>query len=321
MADERPSERKAKLRDMRAIRMRMVDPQLDKHPIRRIRRSKALPDLTGKRIACCGRNQKRAALLFDVVLSMTTLADRDNPDYDEMPDWVAADALTAYEKFFSKAARMVRSRQARAMPLEFDLVTWQAVERDAYLAELARIFRVQGAAAAAVDLEYPGVLLTPSTPPSAFGISGALRCIPVAIERELSWKLVHEFRRDEEARQKYRDLHLWLEHGLAAESEQHAADMIGQKFDDYRWAIRKHGLTTKLEAISSILASGALLPATSRAVSELATVDGRVAALVGAAFAALGITAWVGKRAVDLENLKRGENREIAYLYEVTKLE
>jgi len=42
-------------------------------------------------------------------------------------------------------------------------------------------------------------------------IQGALNTIPVVVEQELQWKQILEFRKDSDAKHKYRDLHLWLE--------------------------------------------------------------------------------------------------------------
>jgi len=43
-------------------------------------------------------------------------------------------------------------------------------------------------------------------------------------------------------------------------------------------------------------------------------------AIAGGVLALGGATAWIAKRSLELEDLKRGQHREIAYLYDINKL-
>ena len=78
----------------------------------------------------------------------------------------------------------------------------------------------------------------------AIAYEGALNNIPIVSAGNMSWDHVIEFKNDPEAARKYRDLRLWLRSGLNAQSVEHATDIIAQKIEDYRWAIKKHGLQT-----------------------------------------------------------------------------
>lgn len=151
-------------------------------------------------------------------------------------------------------------------------------------------------------------------------LQGVLNNVPVVLEQQLTWAQILEFRTDLEARRKYRNLHLWLTEAAHFQSEQHASDLIYQKLEDYRWAIRKHGLRTAVEAISSFVSLSAVVPPAAGLAANavgLSTLEG---ALAGGALAAAGAAAWIAKRLLDLEDIKRGVNREVAYLYALQKL-
>jgi len=148
---------------------------------------------------------------------------------------------------------------------------------------------------------------------------GVFNNIPVVIEEKLTWLEVVEFRKDPEARRKYRDLHLWLA-SLKIDSEQQATDLIAQKLDDYRWSIKKHGLATSIETISSLVSLSAIVPPMGGLAADAMQLDPVLGAIAGGSLAVTGATAWVAKRLLNLEDIKRGKNREIAYLYDIQSL-
>ncbi len=149
---------------------------------------------------------------------------------------------------------------------------------------------------------------------------GVLNNVPVVIEQDLTWHQVLEFRRDAEARRKYRDLHIWLQQQMKVESEQHVTALIAQRLEDYRWAIRKHGLKSSLEAISSFVSLSSIVPPAGILVAAQMGITPVAGALVGGALAVAGATAWIAKRLLDLEDIKRGQHREVAYLYALQRL-
>lgn len=149
---------------------------------------------------------------------------------------------------------------------------------------------------------------------------GVLNNIPVAIEQELTWAQIFEFRSDKESRRSYRDLHLWLEAGLKTESERQATDVVAQKLEDYTGAIKKHGIRTRLEAISSFISLSAVVPPAAGVAATALNLEPTIGAVAGGVLALVGAGAWVGKRLLDLEDLKRGEHREVAYIYRMQTL-
>jgi hypothetical protein len=109
------------------------------------------------------------------------------------------------------------------------------------------------------------------------------------------------------------ELHLWLESSLHAESELQAREIIDQKISDYRWAIKKHGIKTRIEIITSTLGLGAIVPSVAKAVTAGAVLGPVYGMVAGSGIAVAGVIAWATKRYLELEDIKRGENREIAY--------
>lgn len=146
---------------------------------------------------------------------------------------------------------------------------------------------------------------------------GALSNIPLVAAGATPWEQILAFRSDPEAMRKYRDLRLWLRAGLKAESAQHTADIIGQKIDDYRWAIERHGLQTSLGALKTVFdwkESKLTLAATGFAVAMGGPVWG---AMAGGLSIAMQVGAWLTERRLDAKDISRGPNREVAILYDI----
>lgn len=146
---------------------------------------------------------------------------------------------------------------------------------------------------------------------------GALSNIPLVAVGSASWDHILAFRSDAEAVRKYRDLRLWLRAGLKAESAQHAADIIGQKIEDYRWAIERHGLQTTLGAFKTIFDWKESKLAVA-AAGIAAAAGGPVWAIIaGGLSIAMQVGAWLAERRLDDKDIVRGPNREVAILYDV----
>lgn len=187
-----------------------------------------------------------------------------------------------------------------------------------YLRGPLLLYRASHPRASIVPINYDvGTAVLPSGTDEVY--QGVLHNLPVVLEDALTWSHVVEFRQDPEARRKFRDLHLWLE-SLDGRSERQAADLIGQKIEDYRWAIKKHGLATAIQGISSFVSLGAIVPAAGGFAAEAARISPAWGAAVGGALAVAGASAWVGKRLLDRQDAVRGAHREVAYLFDVQNL-
>ena len=159
-------------------------------------------------------------------------------------------------------------------------------------------------AAAGQDLAYEAVLSR----------------VPIVIEEGLTWDQVLEFRRDKESVRKYRDLHLWIQTALSSTTPQAIDDLVGQKLDDYTWAIRKHGLSTRLSAVTSLItAAGAGIPI-GGIIAHLTHIDPVLGSASGVALSLLSGAAWVAQRKLELYDTQRGAGRELAYVYDINRL-
>lgn len=151
------------------------------------------------------------------------------------------------------------------------------------------------------------------------GYQGALNNIEVVDDSKLNWEQVLQFRSDKEAARKYRALRCWLREALSGKSINEATDIIGSKLDNYDWAIKKHGMKTTTSAIKQILN-----PKTIAALSGGATaaifLGGPVAgALAGGLAIGARILTWGAERKLELEDIKRGQDSEVAIIYEVNR--
>jgi hypothetical protein len=153
----------------------------------------------------------------------------------------------------------------------------------------------------------------------ALAFQAALLNLPVVVEHALPWAQVLAFRADKEATRKYRDLRLWLRSGVSASTLSEAVDLIAQKVDDYTWAIRKHGLETRLGSFSSVLnwqSAGSAVVAASAA----GAAGGPLWAALGGGLVLFSeISAYVVKRNLLARSISRGPHREVALLYDAQK--
>jgi hypothetical protein len=154
---------------------------------------------------------------------------------------------------------------------------------------------------------------------TAIAYEAALNNLPVVRHDQVSWEQILEFRKDAEATGKYRDIRLWLQQGLAANSVAHASDIISQRIDDYAWAIHKHGLTTITGAITQVFdwkKSAVTVAATGVAMS----IGGPLWATIATGLMLSGqATVWIAEQRLKLEETRRGQNREVALLYDAKK--
>ncbi len=139
-------------------------------------------------------------------------------------------------------------------------------------------------------------------------------------ESALSWGQVLDFRRDAEARKKYRRLVRWIDTEIAARSPQETRDLIAIRLDDYGWAMKKHGLQAAIGSLSSIL-DPRFLGGISATVAASAVAGGPTwAAIAGTGISVGRVLLTLGTAYVDGIDERRKTNYEVAYLYDVGKL-
>jgi len=150
-------------------------------------------------------------------------------------------------------------------------------------------------------------------------LSAAISNVAMVNERDLSWEQIIEFRKDAEARVKYRRFVRWVDAELRSKSPKEVEDLIAIRLDDYEWALRKHGLKTLIGNLSCLL-DPKFLGGTSATVTAAAVAGGGIwAALAGASLAIGKVVLNFGTAAIDGLEQRRQDNYEVAYVHEVKK--
>jgi hypothetical protein len=152
---------------------------------------------------------------------------------------------------------------------------------------------------------------------SHFVLFTAIIDIALVDEASLSWEQVIEFRKDAEARTKYRRLVRWIDTELQSHSPSEVGDLVAFRLDDYEWALRKHGISTLLGSISSLLDPKFIGAASAVVAATTLSSEKQWGALMGLSIA-------VGKAAVTFGTTKlaaiqerRANNYEVAYIHEI----
>jgi hypothetical protein len=139
-------------------------------------------------------------------------------------------------------------------------------------------------------------------------------------EETLTWEQVHEFRRDAEARTKYRRLVRWIEAELRTRSPDEVRDLLAIRLDDYEWAMKKHGLKALMGSLSCLLDPKFLVGVSAAVTAGAVAGDSAWAALAGASLTVGRALLSFGTTYVDSIDERRKDNYEIAYLHEIQRL-
>lgn len=149
-----------------------------------------------------------------------------------------------------------------------------------------------------------------------------LSTLPIPVEQNLEWEQVLEFRADTVARTKYRAFVHWLDEKMVGRSFSFIQDAIHLRHYEYKRALRKHGIQTKVGVLERVISKKGLLGrvADLGAAAVSAVAGERVlAALFGLGTLALGESSV----AVAAEKLDRDdmddEFLDIAFVHELEK--
>ncbi len=139
-----------------------------------------------------------------------------------------------------------------------------------------------------------------------------LENIDVVDAQKLGWDQVLEFRKDQQSRDNYRALRIWIQDALKGKSIAECTDIIGDMLIKYEEAIEKHGFTTKIGAFKTVFTSGAIgLSGIMMPADWAAMISGALA--VGSAWAGIEFLK------LDLEEIERSKPSEIALIHEIKK--
>ena len=152
-------------------------------------------------------------------------------------------------------------------------------------------------------------------------LQAAMKEIALVREDELEWEQVLEFRKDAQARVKYRRFVRWIDTELKTASPDEVVEIMSVRLDDYEWALKKHGLQTFLGSLSCLL-DLKFLTATSATIATSAVVGGSMLASLTGTSVIIGRSVLeFGTRLIDAHDSLRKENYELAYLHDVRKMQ
>jgi len=141
-------------------------------------------------------------------------------------------------------------------------------------------------------------------------ILSTLSNLQIVDEKCLTWDQVLEFRKDEKAKKKYERLLHWLKKEMVGKSQSFIEDDVEQKLEDYEWALKKHGIKTVLGEISEVLVGGGIF----------AIADPKLGLFAAGAIVVGKVVVKVGQALLDFDDIERGPNSEISWVYEVKQL-
>jgi hypothetical protein len=144
--------------------------------------------------------------------------------------------------------------------------------------------------------------------------------VPIIYEFQLAWEQVLEFRRDKEARQRYRRFLHWLDEDMVGKSQGFIADEIAVKLEHYEGALKKHGIKTVLGAVEEALDGKYLIGASGVTGSLTLAGHPTMGILAGAGLIVGKMTVQLAQTKLDFEDIERGPNSEVSWVYEVKKL-
>jgi len=148
----------------------------------------------------------------------------------------------------------------------------------------------------------------------------ALSDLAVVDEEKLVWEQVQEFRKDNDARSKFRRLMHWLDAEMINKPQTFVSDEISNRLEEYEWALKKHGIMTLLGTITDILDGKFLVGASAVGAFLTLLETPGLAALAATGLVLTKGVVRISEKLVELEDIRRGPNSEVAYIHEVSKL-
>lgn len=145
-----------------------------------------------------------------------------------------------------------------------------------------------------------------------------LEGLPLPIESALSWEQVMEIRTDPESRDRLRRFALWLDSVLPSKSSAQINDNILVKLEDYRRALSKHGVETRLGIFERVVSWQPML-AKLAAAGAGSAVGEPILGLIGAGSIALGeICVALQKTKLALEEVHR-KHEDVSFVFELER--
>lgn len=151
-------------------------------------------------------------------------------------------------------------------------------------------------------------------------VVAVLSGLDVVKEDKLTWRQVHEFRRDREARSHLLRLKHWMDSEMSGKPLSFIEDEIAVKLEAYRFALEKHGIETAIGSFNSVLDWRHLLAtSTSAATGSLVSGEALWGAIAAGGVVVGNVGIQIASAWLKLEEVKRGQNSEVAFVHGVAK--
>ena len=145
-----------------------------------------------------------------------------------------------------------------------------------------------------------------ATQETCCGYQVIIENVPSIIEKKLSWEQVLEIRKDKTSIKKLRRLRNWVDADLTGKSREQISAIINQAIDDYKFAIKKHGVLTTAGSIATVLSYTATIAS--------AIPDGFTDILSAGLVVTAGIITFT---ATQISNYFKERRAPIAFIYDI----
>jgi hypothetical protein len=132
--------------------------------------------------------------------------------------------------------------------------------------------------------------------------------VPTIIEERLTWEQVLNIRKDRGSKNKLKRFKYWTNTSLKDKSKAEIIETLEKTVDDYKFALKKHGILTSIGGFTTILSS-------SSTILEVIIND-----FSGALVASISVTAAiVSFTATQLMDYIQTKREPVAFIYDVSK--
>ena len=147
-----------------------------------------------------------------------------------------------------------------------------------------------------------------------------LRNLQIPDEKHLEWSQVLDFRKDIEAKKKYRKLLYWLDKEMIGKSQSFVEESISIKLEEYERAMKKHGIKTVIATVEQAL-DGRLITGASTVAGALTLSGYPVLGILAGTGLIIGRTAvQLAKSKISFDDIEVGINSEISWIYKLKQL-
>jgi hypothetical protein len=144
-----------------------------------------------------------------------------------------------------------------------------------------------------------------------------LHNIHIPDEKLLEWSQILEFRKDEDAKRKYRKLLYWLDKEMIGKSQSFVEESISINLEEYEIAMKKHGLKTIVATVEQAL-DGRIITGASSAVGALTLSGYPIFGILAGAGLIIGkIAVQLAKAKISFDDVEIGMHSEISWIYKL----